>query len=295
MQRSRYLSVIFYEMVEQHMGRHSDLQLTPLAADHWELGQGFSCRISCCCGSSFPMSCQLNSCYLSVIFLGKTWEQVKGATEDIDTSAFEFQGGSSYASLVPQIPFYKKSDLYTVVSFKTLNEDALLFLFSNKEKGQMISLELKGGKVVYQLKFDSRTHIRLETKKKYNTGRWIRVEAATEDSEAQLLVEEEELLKEFSKSSSSSLEFKDSYLYYGGVPPNFTKESWPDVTFSNFFGCMKDLQIDSTPIDLFKSSYYGMNIGCSNRPLKVATFKGEGYLELNGQSLPRNSSITFSS
>ncbi|GBM62272.1 hypothetical protein AVEN_108756-1, partial [Araneus ventricosus] len=49
--------------------------------------------------------------------------------------------------------------------------------------GQMISLELKGGKVVYQLKFDSRTHIRLETKKKYNTGRWIRVEAATEDSE----------------------------------------------------------------------------------------------------------------
>ncbi|XP_055952530.1 laminin subunit alpha-1-like isoform X1 [Argiope bruennichi] len=218
----------------------------------------------------------------------------EGATEDIDTSAFEFQGGSSYASLVPQVPFYKKNDLYSVVSFKTLNEDALLFLFSNKERGQMISLELKGGKVVYQLKFDSRTHIRLETKKKYNTGRWIRVEAATEDSEAQLLVEEEELLKEFSKSSSSSLEFRDSYMYYGGVPPNFTKESWPDVTFSNFFGCMKDLQIDSTPIDLFKSSFYGMNIGCSNRPLKVATFKGEGYLELNGQVLPRNSSITFS-
>ncbi|CAL1296819.1 unnamed protein product [Larinioides sclopetarius] len=218
----------------------------------------------------------------------------EGATEDIDTSAFEFQGGSSYASLVPQIPFYKKSDLYTVVSFKTLNEDALLFLFANREKGQMISLELKGGKVVYQLKFDSRTHIRMETKKKYNTGRWIRVEAATEDSEAQLLVEEEELLKEFTKSSPSSLEFKDSYMYYGGVPPNFTKESWPDVTFTNFFGCMKDLQIDSTPIDLFKSSYYAMNIGCSNRPLKVATFKGEGYLELNGQNLPRNSSITFS-
>ncbi|GIY26654.1 laminin subunit alpha-2 [Caerostris darwini] len=216
----------------------------------------------------------------------------EGATEDIDTSAFEFQGGSSYA-IIPQIPYYKKSDLYAVLSFKTLNEDSFLFLSCNKETNQMISLELKGGKVVYQLSFDSRTRIKLETKKKYNTGQWIRVEAAREKFEAQLLVEEE-FLEQTLRGSTSALELRDSSLYYGGVPPNFTKESWPDVTFSNFFGCMKDLQIDSTPIDLFKGSFYGMNIGCSNRPLKVATFKGEGYLELNGQSLPLESSITFS-
>ncbi|GFU33502.1 laminin subunit alpha-1 [Nephila pilipes] len=216
----------------------------------------------------------------------------EGATEDIDTSAFEFQGGSSYA-IVPQIPYYKKSDLYTVLSFKTLNEDALLFLSCNKERGQVISLELKGGKVVYQLTLDGRTHFRLQTNKKYNTGQWIRVEAARENFEAQLLVEEE-FLENTLRGSSSALELSDSSLYYGGVPPNFTKESWPDITFSNFFGCMKDIQIDSTPIDLFKGSFYGMNVGCSDRPLKVATFKGDGYIELSGQPLPLESSITFS-
>ncbi|KAG8183116.1 hypothetical protein JTE90_024425 [Oedothorax gibbosus] len=217
----------------------------------------------------------------------------EGATEDIDISAFEFQGGTSYA-IVPQIPYYKKSDLYAVLSFKTLNEDALLFLSCNKAKGHIISLELKGGKVVYQLTFDSRTHIRLETKKKYNTGQWIRVEAAREELEAQILVEDEFLEENSLRGSSSSLDLKDSDLYYGGVPPNFTEESWPGITFTNFFGCMKDLQIDSTPIDLFKGSFYGMNLGCSNRPLKVAAFKGDGFLELNGQSLPLESSISFS-
>ncbi|PRD25784.1 UNVERIFIED_CONTAM: Lama1 [Trichonephila clavipes] len=245
-------------------------------------------------------SSSFSGCLYEVLFDGRPiglWNFVTnigcdGSTEDIDTSAFEFQGSSSYA-IVPQVPYYKKSDLYTVLSFKTLNEDALLFLSCNKERGQVISLELKGGKVVYQLTLDGRTHIRLQTNKKYNTGQWIRVEAARENFEAQLLVEEE-FLENTLRGSSSALELSDSSLYYGGVPPNFTKESWPDINFSNFFGCMKDIQIDSTPIDLFKGSFYGMNVGCSNRPLKVATFKGEGYIELNGQPLPLESSITFS-
>lgn len=30
------------------------------------------------------------------------------------------------------------------------------------------------------------------------------------------------------------------------------------------------------------------------QPLKVATFKGDGFLELNGQALPLESSISFS-
>lgn len=52
------------------------------------------------------------------------------ATEDIDVNAFEFQGGDSYA-ILSQIPYYKKSDIYAVLSFKTLNEDALLFFSAN--------------------------------------------------------------------------------------------------------------------------------------------------------------------
>ncbi|XP_035204465.1 laminin subunit alpha-1-like [Stegodyphus dumicola] len=191
----------------------------------------------------------------------------EGATEDIDISAYEFQGGHSYA-IVPQIPYYKKSDLYAILSFKTLNEDGLLFLSCNYQKGHFISLELRKGKVLYQLKMNGKIHIRLETKKKYNTGQWIRVEAAREKFEGEELT--------------------------GGVPPNFTEERWPDIKFTNFFGCMKDLQIDSTPIDLYRSSFYGMNVGCSNRPMKVATFKGAGHLELNGQTLLVDSSISFS-
>ena len=47
----------------------------------------------------------------------------------------------------------------------------------------MMSLELKGGKVVFQIKMDNKVHIRLESKNKYNTGQWIRVEVAREKFE----------------------------------------------------------------------------------------------------------------
>lgn len=50
----------------------------------------------------------------------------------------------------------------------------------------MISLELKGGKVVYQIKMDNKVHIRLESKKKYNTGQWIQVVVARERFEGKL-------------------------------------------------------------------------------------------------------------
>ncbi|XP_015910992.1 laminin subunit alpha-1 isoform X2 [Parasteatoda tepidariorum] len=216
----------------------------------------------------------------------------EGATEDIDISAYEFQGGNSYA-IVPQTPFYKKSALFADLSFKTLNEDALLFLVCNNEKGHMISLELTGGKIVYQIMFGNRNHIRIESKKKYNTGEWVSVEAAREDFEAQVTVQDE-ILDDTFRGGSSDLDLKHSSLYFGGVPPNFTKESWPGVTFTNFFGCMKDLQLDATPVDLSKGSFYGMNVGCSNRPMKIATFNGGSYLELNGHALPMDSGISFS-
>lgn len=41
---------------------------------------------------------------------------------------------------------------------------------------------------------------------------------------AQILVEEEFLEENSLRGSSSSLDLKDSDLYYGGVPPNFTEE-----------------------------------------------------------------------
>ena len=95
-----------------------------------------------------------------------------------------------------------------------------------------------------------------------------------------------------------TLELSESLLYWGGVPPNFTADPWHSVNFNHFLGCMKDLQIDTTPLGLLNSDSYGVDLGCKSSAPSVATFKGisgqrSSYVELRSTPLKEEADISF--
>lgn len=97
-----------------------------------------------------------------------------------------------------------------------------------------------------------------------------------------------------SAGGPSTLELLDADTYYGGVPTNFSVEQWETVNFKPLLGCMKDVQVDTTPIHLLAatSENHGVDLGCREKAAKVVTFKGAGYLEL--KSVPLRDEADFS-
>ena len=51
---------------------------------------------------------------------------------------------------------------------------------------------------------------------------------------------------EASGRQSYQLSLDSSRLYFGGVPPDFARARWPELTFVPLLGCMEDLQVGST-------------------------------------------------
>ncbi|GIX95697.1 laminin subunit alpha-1, partial [Caerostris darwini] len=109
-----------------------------------------------------------------------------------------------------------------------------------------------------------------------------------------LAVEDEYHDGQLPANSPSTMELQKSFLYYGGVPPNFTTNLWNGITFQKFFGCMKDLQIDSTPLDLLQNSSFGVEASCNDVPQKSVGFRGSGFVEMRGIPLNQESSFSFS-
>nr|XP_042897336.1 laminin subunit alpha-1 isoform X3 [Parasteatoda tepidariorum] len=216
----------------------------------------------------------------------------EGAAEVADFAAYSFRG-DGYA-ILPQIKRYNKRYYVIALHFKTFDEDALLFFSPNNESGEFVSLELRGGYVVYQFSLGSQFRSVLKTTKKYNNGTWVRLTAQRENFQGQLQVGDEFLDGALPKNSPKTLDLQKSYLFFGGVPPNFTTNTWNGIGFQKFFGCMKDLQIDSTILDLLQNSSYGVERSCKDIPQKSVGFRGSGFIEMPGISLGEESSFSIS-
>lgn len=217
----------------------------------------------------------------------------EGATEPRDPSTFQFRGDMSY-SILPQIKRYDKKKYLIVLQFKTFDEDSLLFFSSNSVTGDYVSLYLKGGRVVYQFNLGSTTRLTLQSRLKYNTGQWVRLAAERDKLEGILSVDDELLEGRVPTGGPSTLELDHVSIYYGGVPPNFTTESWPAVSFKPFLGCMKDLQVDTTPLDLLSSDAFGIDPGCKQKPNQVTAFYGNGsFMELKSFPMKEEADLSF--
>ncbi|XP_076315810.1 laminin subunit alpha-1-like [Tachypleus tridentatus] len=162
-------------------------------------------------------------------------------------------------------------------------------------KGQFVSIELREGKIFYQASVGPTfSRLVLSTTKTFNTGEFVHVKVRRDKNTAQLKINEIVL-------EAATDDWRNNYkiylttntkMYYGGVPPNFSASSFPDVGFKSFHGCMRDLQIGATTVTLNTESY-NLSPQCADEPIKLVRFRGAGYLEMKSQILEKESNFSF--
>lgn len=230
---------------------------------------------------------------------------MEGATEPIDPNMYTFFDEFAYGK-TRQISNYNKNQYLVSMHFRTFDEDALLFFTSNPRTKDYVAIFLKDGRVHFECHFGAGpgrqgTSQLLVTDEKLNTGQWVNLRAERENEYAVLEFVVDSNKRTYEKKlqtnlRSNELDLADADVYFGGVTPNFTLISsidYPNVVFKSFVGCFNSPQIDTTSINFQRIQSFGIEPGCLEKPIRVASFFGDGYLELDGQPLNEHTEFSF--
>lgn len=156
---------------------------------------------------------------------------------------------------------------------------------------------------MFRIDYGEESQLEINTTNRYNTGKWVNVEAAreftpkrnTENASLKVNNEEPQTGSPTKPITSNMLpEVSKASFYIGGVSPGFksatTKAPGADYPF---FGCMRDVQINGEIFDPLESqNYYGIEPTCKDVITK-AGFYGNSYLELVSHSLRKKANFGF--
>lgn len=159
------------------------------------------------------------------------------------------------------------------------------------------------GKILFRIDYGGESKLEINTTKRYNTGKWISVEAAreftskrnTENGSLKVNGEEPRTGSPTTPITAQLLPDLSNPIYYlGGVPPGFksgtTKAPGADHAY---LGCMRDVQINGETYDPLESSlHFGVETSCKET-ITSAGFYGHGYIELPSHSLRKRANFGF--
>ncbi|XP_072763928.1 laminin subunit alpha-1 isoform X2 [Anoplolepis gracilipes] len=213
---------------------------------------------------------------------------VEGVEDARDDVAYSFNGeGYAVRNRVSSGP-YNKYMFGVSISFRTYDENALLFLAINKDNNQHIMIFLREGKVILHVGYGGNVSMEMSSTYKYNTGNWTKVDA----------FRQYQVRKNIEKCSLSIGGDNDKRIgaptpqpkkedipdlaqakyYIGGLPPSFRAEKLVLPSQVSFLGCMANIIVQEG-YDPMAEQYYGVEPSCSNKPLRIVGFYGDGYLE----------------
>lgn len=130
---------------------------------------------------------------------------------------------------------------------------------------QFFSLELKNGRILYQYDLGE-GDAQILSKKKYNDGQWHNLEALRFEKTGLLEIDRVRLAQVEAPGNTKTLISTD-YIYFGGYPPS-TKHPYKYITNNSFEGCIDNVQILETLVDLnYNIHAFGVMPGC---PVKVS-------------------------
>lgn len=100
------------------------------------------------------------------------------------------------------------------------------------------------------------------TSKEYNSGQWVRISIEKDQNKIMLAVDQE--YRE-SVADDKLLSLDLDLVFFGGVWPIIkpSKFAGTQLEFGSMAGCMKDVQIETTAVDLLRRQSYGVEAGCS--------------------------------
>lgn len=152
------------------------------------------------------------------------------------------------------------------LSFKTFAEDGLIYLMGKGR--QFLSLEINKGRVLYQYDLGE-GEIAMQSVDKYNDGNWHTLEAIRQDTMGALKIDDHTVASRQEKGTTKPLATSD-HIYFGGYPPN-AKHHYQSVTNSGFEGCIDDVVILDTSVDLTHNvQAFGVMPGCPVRVIEIS-------------------------
>lgn len=170
------------------------------------------------------------------------------------------------------------------LNFKTFAEDGLIYLMGKGK--QFLSLEMKAGHVLYQYDLgDGETNLRSSSK--YNDGNWHNLEALRFERMGVLKLDGLDLVNSKAAGNNKTLVSSD-HIYFGGYPPN-AKHPYDPVTNEGFEGCIDDVVILDTVVDLTRNiQAFGVIPGCPARFASLVSFEENmpGYVKWPNVSVP---------
>lgn len=262
-----------------------------------------------------------------------------GAHENANSVNTRHFNGHGYAVVTKERSKpYRKNFFALQMAFKTFDENALLFLAvdeknvssfrlisrlcirfviilripvecstrhekKNNFQNRSVSLTMHEGKILFRIDYGGESRLEINTTKRYNTGKWISVEAAreftskrsTENGSLRVNGEEPRTGAPTTPITAQMLPDLSSPVYYlGGVPPGFksgtTKAPGADHAY---LGCMRDVQINGETYDPLESSlHFGVEASCKETITSVG-FYGNGHIELPAHSLRKRANFAF--
>ncbi|XP_046676227.1 laminin subunit alpha-1 isoform X3 [Homalodisca vitripennis] len=223
---------------------------------------------------------------------------IEGAEEVKDEQSYTFAGDGYVVLRHESSSAYNKYLFSVSLNFRTFDENALLFLAVSSQPDRFVSLTLSQGHVVFRIGYGGDSSLEISTVKTYNNGNWTRLEATRyfdrkKKVEKGLLKMETELIDGAPTpppGQDAIPDFFGANFYVGGVPPGFKA---PIPLPGSFLGCMSDVQVLQEGYNLLRNRFWGVQGSCSDKPLTVVGFHGDGYLELASHSLRKKSSFGF--
>ncbi|XP_014485447.1 PREDICTED: laminin subunit alpha isoform X2 [Dinoponera quadriceps] len=155
------------------------------------------------------------------------------------------------------------------LAFKTFAEDGLIYLMGKGR--QFLSLEMKNGRLLYQYDLGEGAIV-LESLDKYNNGSWHVLEALRFGGSGVLKVDGHKV-NDFEAVGTARTLSSSDHIYFGGYPPN-AKHPYQSVTNNGFEGCIDNVIILDTSIDLTRNvQAFGVIPGCPVRFASLVSFE----------------------
>lgn len=192
------------------------------------------------------------------------------------TTGYRF-GGNGHVVLDAK-PFNFKQTSNVNFRFKAGRDSPNGLLFFVGHENHYVSLELRDGNVVFQFKMGQLSEVvDIKTSNAFNDDEWHSVDASRDKGKGGLSVDGVTLFQE-------TLYMPDSYeapekMYFGGYPDRPYSSR---VTSKNFDGCIDEVHIDGTPIDLSRNiQSQDILPGCPMKFSSVVAFAHDrgGYLK----------------
>lgn len=203
-------------------------------------------------------------------------ERDRLVASELPATGYRFSG-KGYVILDSK-PYHFRTRSSIQFKFKVSNDVSNGLIFYAGKNRHFISIEMRDGGIYFQYKLGAHM-VTLATKMQLNDDQWHRVEADRQGRKGALKVDNLLIYQdETPEGSEENLRISDN-MWFGGHPD---KLNHTEIVTENFDGCIDDIYIDGTPVDLSRNlKAKNVRPGCPPKISKMLTYgpRQFGYLQ----------------